>query len=73
MSSENARTVKLKKAMWYADAYDLDRQERLELSEMILRRDVESWKSLTEEELVRVLDALEGFGLISHLRNQTRA
>ena len=73
MGDENARTVKLKKAMWYADLYKLDRQERLELSEMILRRDIESWKSLTEEELVRVLDALEGFGLITHLKSQTRA
>lgn len=58
----------LKKAMLYASNYGLSREDRLSLSEMILRRDVESWKSLTEPELVRVLDALEGFGLITHLR-----
>ncbi len=68
MSNPDVVTAKRRKAMLYASNYGLNREDRLSLSEMILRRDVDSWKSLTEPELIRVLDALEGFGLITHLR-----
>lgn len=68
MTTGDAVTTKRKKAMAYASTYGLTRDERISLSEMILRRDVDSWKSLTEPELVRVLDSLEGYGLITHLR-----
>jgi len=56
-----------RKAMHYVSLYGLERSERLELSEMILRRDVTSWTELDEPQMLRVLDALEGFGLICHL------
>ena len=61
------RIVKLRKAMQYADRYGLDRDDRLHLAEVLLRRDVTSWKQLSEPDLVRLLDALEGFALINHL------
>ena len=46
---------------------DLRREERIELAEMLLKRDVDSYKSLTEEEISRLVDALVGFELISTL------
>lgn len=59
--------VMRRKAMHYADLYGLERSERLEIAEMILRRDVTSFTQLDEAELQRVLDALEGFGLVAHV------
>lgn len=59
--------VMRRKAMHYCDLYGLERSERLELSEMILRRDITSWTQLDDAEMTRVLDALEGFGLVAHL------
>lgn len=50
-----------------AKRYKLSRAERLELSAVLLWRDVESWNDLTDAEIVRVLDAFEGFALINHL------
>lgn len=58
-----------RKAMHYADLYNMSRQDRLDLAEMLLRRDITSWSQLTEPQLRRVLDALEGYGLITHLRD----
>ena len=34
---------------------------------MLLWRDVASWKDLTDAEIIRVLDAFEGFTLINSL------
>lgn len=59
--------IKRRKAMHYCDLYGLTRQDRLELAEMLLRKDVETWSTLDETELFRLLDALEGYGLITHL------
>lgn len=56
------------KAMSYARRYNLTREDRLQLAEVLLWRDVASWKTLSEPELCRVLDALEGYALITHLR-----
>lgn len=42
-------------------------EARIELAEMILRRDVPSWSNLRDEEVVRIADALEGYEKISHL------
>lgn len=46
----------------------LTREDRLDLAEKLLWRDVESWKDLSEPEINRMLDALEGFVLIQFLR-----
>ena len=67
MDAPDSVIVKRRKAMAYAKTYGLSRQDRLDLAEMILRRDVTSWKDLDEDQLTRMLDALEGFSLISHL------
>lgn len=64
------RRKMLGKAMAWARTYDLDREDRLALAENLLWRDVNSWKDLTDEELVRLLDCLEGYHLIGTLRLQ---
>lgn len=45
----------------------LSRPERLEFASFLLRRDVTSWDSLDEEQILRVLDAIEGWELIQAL------
>ena len=64
---EQRRTRMLVKALDMAKRIGIDREDRIGLAEMILRRDVPSWKALSEEELTRVLDALEGYVLIAHV------
>ncbi len=51
----------------------LTRQERIDLAEYLLRRDVSSWKSLTEAEVGRLLDAFEGHALIAFLLSEKAA
>jgi hypothetical protein len=45
----------------------LTRDERVELARVILWRDIESWAGLTDEQVGRLLDAMEGFEKIVHL------
>jgi hypothetical protein len=47
-----------------ADELGLNRVERLEIARYLLRRDVTSFKNLDEDQVLRMLDALEGFGLV---------
>lgn len=61
------RTIRLRKAMHYCDLYGLDREERLALAQMVLRRDITTWSTLDDEQLERMLDCLEGYGLVTHL------
>lgn len=46
----------------------LTRDDRLELAEVLLRRDVTSWASLTVEEARLIGAALEGFAYICHIQ-----
>lgn len=46
----------------------LSRQDRIDLAEVILRRDVTTWSSLTVGEARRLIDAMEGFAYIAHLQ-----
>lgn len=43
----------------------MTRDERLELASYILRRDITTWKTLSDEQVWRLLDALEGHELRS--------
>lgn len=63
----DTRSDRFRKAMAAADECGLRRGERIDLAEFLLRRDVRSWKELTEAELNRLLDALEGWRLICYL------
>ena len=48
----------------------LTRDDRLGLASMILLRDIESWKPLTEADFQRLADALRGYELIDSLLDQ---
>lgn len=48
----------------------MGREDRLHLAEVILWRDVKSWKDLSDGEVGRLLDAFEGYALISMWRDQ---
>jgi hypothetical protein len=50
-----------------AGRYHLTREERLSLTEMVLRKDVRSWSELTETDMRRLVDTLEGHALVQHL------
>lgn len=69
---EEVIDARRRKLFGYADTFGMTRQERIDLAEMILRRDVTSWKDLNSEQVNRLLDAFEGAALIMHLL-QTRA
>lgn len=43
----------------------LSRDDRIELAQVILRRDITSWKDLDDDQAIRMLDAIEGFALIN--------
>jgi hypothetical protein len=50
-----------------AAEFDMTRDERIELAQYLLRRDITSWKQLTDAQVGRLLDALEGAQLILQL------
>lgn len=56
-----------KKAFALADELGLSRSDRIELAQTLLWRDLDTWQHLTDEQVSRLLDALEGFILVSHL------
>lgn len=48
----------------------LTKDERIDLAQYLLRRDITSWKHLDEAQVLRLLDALEGFELVVEILNQ---
>lgn len=63
-------TPQWRKLMKLASALEMTRDERLEFAEYLLRRDVTSWKSLTDAQVERLLDAFEGHHLLNELLAQ---
>jgi len=62
MGSESGMSgVRRRKLFALADEIGLDRDERLELAKAMLWRDIESWKHLSDTQVDRLLDALEGY------------
>lgn len=51
------------------NALGLERDERIELAEMLLGRDIDSYKRLVHYDAVRLVDAMVGFGLVSALKD----
>ncbi len=64
------QTVHFKKLMTYADAIGLTREERLEVASYQLRRDITSWSQLDHNQVLRLLDSLEGYQLVSEILRQ---
>lgn len=56
-----------KKMYLMAKEIGLTREERIELARYLLRRDVSSCSDLDEDQVLRMLDAMEGYHLISTL------
>ena len=48
----------------------LDRDERLELATMALAVEIESWKDLSDEQVFRLCDVLDGYGYVAELLRQ---
>lgn len=65
--TEDAIEARRRKLFRYAKTFGMSREERLDLSEIILRRDIPSWDDLNSTEVSRLLDAFEGAALIMHL------
>lgn len=65
--SLEARTRKL---FVLCDHLTLTKDDRIDLAKTILHRDITSYKQLTEDQVDRLLDALEGAILIDELRRQ---
>lgn len=59
--------LRRRKLMMVARELGLTREERMELASYILRRDIITWKKLSDERVLRLLDALEGYELIRDL------
>jgi hypothetical protein len=62
-SPENRR----RKLFVYSKQLGLTTNERIELAEMLLRRDIKSWKDLDDGQVDRMLDAIEGALLVTYL------
>ena len=61
-----------RKIFLLADALGLTRDERIELAEVVLRRDLVSWKQLDDAQVDRMLDVLEGAAMVLELLRQRR-
>lgn len=65
-----AQSNERRKLFVVADEVGLYRDERIALAEYLLRRDVKTWKDLTEDQVRRLLDAFDGWHLINELLAQ---
>lgn len=59
-----------RKLYMLAKEIGLSDEERWSLAEYLLRRDITSWKDLDDAQVCRLLDAIEGWALISELERQ---
>lgn len=70
VTNQGTPVARRRKSFLLCDEVGLDRDQRLELAEYLLRRDVTSWNHLDDDQIGRLLDALEGYQLISELKRQ---
>lgn len=56
-----------RKLMALSNEIGLTREERMEFSRALLWRDITSWSQLDDDQVVRLLDALEGYSKINWL------
>lgn len=61
-----------RRAFAAADRAGLDRDERLEFAEILLKQDVESWNDLAPFDWQRIVDALDGWHLVDTLHMQRK-
>lgn len=65
--SDSPELARRRKLYMLAKEIGLSREDRLDLAEQVLYRDVESWKSLDDGDVLRLLDTISGYILITHL------
>lgn len=66
-ADEDMPEARRRKAYVLAREIGLNRQDRLDLAQYVLRRDVSTWKGLDDEQVTTLLTALEGYQLIREL------
>jgi hypothetical protein len=59
--------AKRRKLFVLASEIGLTRDERLSLAQTLLWRDITTWKTLDDDQVNRLLDAMEGYVLTTHL------
>lgn len=62
--------LRRRKLFLVCDEVGLTKEERIELACYLLRRDIQSFADLSDGQVLRLLDALEGKQLIDQLLNQ---
>ena len=68
--TDGPQTAQYRKLMVRANFVGLTRDERIELACYLLRRDITTWKTLDNAQILRLLDALEGWELVQELLRQ---
>lgn len=63
-------TPQWRKLMASAAALRMTREERIDFAQFALRRDITSWKQLTDAQVERLLDHFEGHHLLNELLSQ---
>lgn len=61
---------KRRKAYCIADELGLTRDERIEMARVLLWRDVTSWGGLSDSQMERLLDAMQGFQIVVEIFRQ---
>lgn len=69
-TSNGPQSPQLRKLYLLVAEIGLTREERIDLSCYLLRRDITSWKHLDNAQVLRLLDALEGWHLVEELLAQ---
>lgn len=64
------QSAKRRKAYASAKELTMTREERHAFATYLLRRDITSWRQLSETQIERILDALEGIELFLELMRQ---
>ena len=70
MGEDEGPEKRRRKLYMLAKQIGLSDDERHALAEYLLRRDITSWKQLDDAQVCRLLDAIEGWHLISELEAQ---
>lgn len=66
----DSATARKRKLMMVARELGLTREERMEFACYMLRRDITTWRTLSDEQVWRLLDGLEGGELLIELLRQ---
>ena len=66
----NTRSPQFVALMAQAGNLKMTREERMDFAEFFLRRDVTSWKNLSDEQVPRLLDGFNGHHLLNELLHQ---